>query len=228
MEIKKSKNAQIENLRGTWLLMGFVAVLAFLFVAFEWAHYDKQVDLSSGINEPVFVEDMVPITFAAPTPPPPPPPAPTIIEQLVVVDNETEVNTLVNVDSEDFNNKGVEVGYVPIIEDEPEIVEDVIFDVVEEMPSFREGQAALMQYLAKNMKYPLIPQEQGIQGKVIIQFVVDKDGSIADPVVVRSVDPYLDKEALRVVSGMPKWNPGKQRNKPVRVKFTVPVTFRLQ
>ena len=83
-------------------------------------------------------------------------------------------------------------------------------------------------YLGKNIKYPTISQENGVQGKVIVQFVVNKDGSIVDPVVVRSVDPYLDKEALRVIKTMPKWKPGKQRGKAVRVKYTVPVTFKLQ
>jgi protein TonB len=85
-----------------------------------------------------------------------------------------------------------------------------------------------MKFLGKNIKYPTISQENGVSGKVIVQFVVNKDGSVVDPVVVRSVDPYLDKEALRVISTMPKWKPGKQRGKPVRVRYTVPVTFRLQ
>ena len=88
--------------------------------------------------------------------------------------------------------------------------------------------AGLMQYLSKNIKYPTIAQENGTQGRVTVQFVVNKDGSIVDAKVVRSVDPYLDKEALRVINTMPKWKPGMQRGKPVRVKFTVPVMFRLQ
>ena len=85
-----------------------------------------------------------------------------------------------------------------------------------------------MKFLGKNIKYPTISQENGVQGRVIVQFVVNRDGSIVDPVVVRGVDPYLDKEALRVIASMPKWKPGKQRGKEVRVKYTVPVTFRLQ
>jgi protein TonB len=85
-----------------------------------------------------------------------------------------------------------------------------------------------MKFLSKNINYPSISQENGVQGRVIVQFVVNTDGSIVDPVVVRGVDPYLDKEALRVIKMMPKWSPGKQRNKPVRVKYTVPVMFRLQ
>jgi protein TonB len=96
------------------------------------------------------------------------------------------------------------------------------------MPEFPGGQAECMKWLAKNMKYPQISQENGVQGRVIVQFVVNSDGSIVDATVVRGVDPYLDKEALRVIGMMPKWKPGMQRGKAVRVKFTLPVMFRLQ
>ena len=122
----------------------------------------------------------------------------------------------------------MEIKYVPVAVEEEEPEEQTIFEVVENMPDFPGGQAALMQYLAKNIKYPTIAQENGTHGRVIVQFVVNKDGSIVDAKVVRSVDPYLDKEALRVINTMPKWKPGMQRGKPVRVKFTVPVMFRLQ
>ena len=111
---------------------------------------------------------------------------------------------------------------------EEEVEDQTVFQVVEKMPEFPGGMAACLKFLSNNIKYPTISQVEGVQGKVIVQFVVNKDGSIVDPVVVRSVDPYLDKEALRVISMMPKWSPGMQRGKPVRVKYTVPVTFRLQ
>ena len=103
-----------------------------------------------------------------------------------------------------------------------------VFDMVEQMPTFPGGQQELMSYLGKNIKYPTIAQENGTQGRVIIQFVVERDGTITDVHVARGVDPYLDKEAVRVVQSMPKWIPGKQNGKAVRVKFTVPVMFRLQ
>lgn len=103
-----------------------------------------------------------------------------------------------------------------------------VFDMVEQMPTFPGGQQELMSYLGKNIKYPTIAQENGTQGRVIIQFVVERDGTITDVRVARGVDPYLDKEAVRVVQSMPKWIPGKQNGKAVRVKFTVPVMFRLQ
>ena len=103
-----------------------------------------------------------------------------------------------------------------------------VFEVVEQMPSFPGGYAALMQWLGSNMKYPTIAAENNVQGRVIVQFVVEKDGSITDVHVAKSVDPSLDKEASRVVKAMPKWIPGKQNGSPVRVKYTVPVTFKLQ
>ena len=103
-----------------------------------------------------------------------------------------------------------------------------VFDVVEEMPSFPGGQGALMQYLASNIKYPVVAQENGVQGRVIVSFVVERDGSISDVKVARSVDPSLDREAQRVVKSMPRWSPGKQNGSTVRVKYTVPVVFRLQ
>lgn len=106
--------------------------------------------------------------------------------------------------------------------------EEKVFDVVEQMPSFPGGDAALFEYLSKNIRYPAIAEENGVQGRVIITFVVERDGHITDVKVIKSVDPSLDKEARRVVSGMPKWIPGKQNGSAVRVKYTVPVTFRLQ
>ena len=156
MEVKKSPKADLEGKKSTWMLIGYVLILAAVFVAFEWTERDK-----------------------------------------------------------------------PVVEEE-EPVEEEIFMVVEQMPEFPGGMAELMKFLSKNIKYPTIAQENGIQGRVIVQFVVNQDGSIVDPVVMRSVDPYLDKEALRVISTMPKWKPGMQRGKAVRVKYTVPVTFRLQ
>ena len=106
--------------------------------------------------------------------------------------------------------------------------DSTIHDIVENMPVFPGGQSALLAYLSEEIEYPTIAKEKRVQGRVIVEFVVGKDGSISEAKIVRSVDPYLDKEALRVIGTMPKWTPGKQRGKPVRVKYTVPITFRLQ
>ena len=115
----------------------------------------------------------------------------------------------------------------PVKQAPPE-VENKVFDVVEQMPSFPGGEGALMKYLSENIKYPVVAQENGVQGRVVVSFVVEKDGSITDVKVARSVDPSLDREATRVVKSMPHWIPGKQNGSAVRVKYNVPVSFRLQ
>ncbi len=119
---------------------------------------------------------------------------------------------------------------IPSTEQQPSKTEkdENIYDTVEQMPEFPGGLSACMSYIARNVKYPTIALENGIQGRVVVQFCVEKDGSISNTVVTKSVNPYLDKEALRVVSSMPKWTPGKQKGKPVRVKYTLPVHFRLK
>lgn len=227
MEVKKSPKADLESKKSTWMLVGYVIVLAFLFIAFEWSERDKVIDTSQAVADVLFEEEMVPITEPEQKTPPPPVEVQAVVEVLTVVDDDTDMEETVMASSEDTGEK-VEVKYVPVVIEEEEPEEQTIFEVVEKMPEFPGGNAALMQYLSKNIKYPTIAQENGTQGRVIVQFVVNKDGSVVDPVVARSVDPYLDKEALRVISGMPKWNPGQQRGKPVRVRYTVPVSFRLQ
>jgi protein TonB len=146
-------------------------------------------------------------------------------------DDLAETNTAIGAFTVEGNDETAEVKHVEEKIAEPEPVkeeETKVFDVVEQMPSFPGGPSALMQYLSSNIKYPVVAEENGVQGRVVCTFVVERDGSITDVRVVKSVDPSLDKEAVRVVKGMPKWIPGKQNGSAVRVKYTVPVTFRLQ
>ena len=149
---------------------------------------------------------------------------------LNVVEDDVELEQQDILTSEDTQEAAQTAVYTPpaAVEEEEEEAAQQIFTVVEEMPEFPGGNAELLKYLAKSIKYPVIAQENGIQGRVICAFVVNRDGGIVDAEVLRGVDPSLDKEALRVIMAMPKWKPGKQRGKPVRVKYTVPVTFRLQ
>ena len=146
---------------------------------------------------------------------------------LNVVEDNVETESI-EVNTEDDKEAEVVIA-APVEAPVEEEEEEVIFKVVETMPEFPGGSKALFKYLSENVKYPVIAQENGIQGRVICQFTINKDGSIVDVEVVRSGgDPSLDKEAVRVIKSMPKWNPGKQRGKPVRVKYTVPVNFKLQ
>ena len=228
MEVKKSPKADLEGKKSTSLLIGYVLALAVMFIAFEWSERDKKVTTDTGIAELLFEEEIIPITEQEQKQAPPPPPeAPKAEEIIQIVENDAEVEES-TIQASDETDKAVEVKYVPVEVEEEEVEEQQIFQVVEEMPEFPGGMGECMKWLGKNMKYPTISQENGVQGRVIVQFVVNRDGSIVDPVVLRSVDPYLDKEALRVVSAMPKWKPGEQRGKTVRVKFTLPIQFRLQ
>ena len=229
MEIKKTPKADLENKKSTWLLVGYVIVLAFMFIAFEWTKRDIKIDTSQAITDLVFEEEIIPITEQPEqAAPPPPPAAPPIAETLTIVEDDADVEETTIATSEE-TNQAVEIKYVPVAVEEEEPEEQTIFEVVEQMPEFPNGgMAGLMQYLSKNIKYPTIAQENGTQGRVTVQFVVNRDGSIVDAKVLRGVDPYLDKEAIRVISSMPKWKPGMQRGKAVRVNYTVPVMFRLQ
>ena len=226
MQLKKSPNASLEDKKLTYVLIGLVLVLSICYVAFEWT--EREVTKYEVTDTDFFFEEEIDIQQTTQeTPPPPPPPAVQEVEVLNVVEDDVETETI-EINTED--DKDVEVVIAPPVEapvEEEE--EEVIFMVVETMPEFPGGQQALFKYLGENVKYPVIAQENGIQGRVICQFVVNRDGSIVDVVVVRSSgEPSLDKEALRVINSMPKWKPGKQRGKPVRVKYTVPVNFRLQ
>ncbi|OAV63911.1 hypothetical protein Barb4_04611 [Bacteroidales bacterium Barb4] len=230
MEIKKSPKASLEGDKSMSFLMGMVIGLAILFVGFEWGNREiKIASASEGVSD-IRAEEEIEITRQDDTPPPPPPPpAPVVVEVLNVVEDNVNLEQQDILSSEDNLKSAQNLTYAPPVAiEEEEESEQQIFTVVEKMPEFPGGQAALLKFLATSIKYPVIAQENGIQGRVTVSFVVNKDGSVVDAEVVRGVDPSLDKEALRVVGIMPKWSPGEQRGKPVRVKYTVPVTFRLQ
>lgn len=229
MELKKSKKSDLENKKSLFLLIGLVVSLGVCLLAFEWLSKPKEISSLGALNINVIEEEVIPITrqedinTLKPLPP-------TVIEILNIVNNTEDVNNNLDIfDSEANNETFVEVSPIVIPKEEKdEIEESQIFFIVEEMPEFPGGENALRSYIAKSIKYPIIAQENGIQGKVYVSFVVDKDGGISDAKIVRNVDPSLDKEALRVINSLPKWKPGKQRGKPVRVAYTVPISFVLQ
>ena len=226
MQLKKSEQASLESSKIVYVLMGFVFVLSLCYVALEWT--EREVTKYEVTDTDFLFEEEVEIQQTSQeTPPPPPPPQVQEVEVLNVVEDDKEVESI-EVNTEDDKEAEVVIAApveVPVEEEE----EEVVFVIVEKMPEFPGGQQALFKYLSENVKYPVIAQENGIQGRVICQFVVNRDGSIVDVEVVRSGgDPSLDKEAIRVIKSMPKWKPGQQRGKPVRVKYTVPVNFKLQ
>ncbi len=225
MEAKKTPKADLENKKTILFEIGLIIALAVILAAFEYKSYDKiTIDLTQRVAEDV-PEEIIPITEQKVKPPPPPPPKQ--VTQIKIVEDDVEVEDDLDIDVEADDETVVEE-YIPPVEDEEEVAEAEIFTVVESMPSFPGGMGALMKYLAENIKYPPLAKESGIQGRVFINFVVEPDGSISNVKVLRGIGGGCDEEAVRVVERMPKWSPGKQRGKPVRVSYNLPVKFTLQ
>lgn len=227
MEVKKSASASLENKSSDFLLMGLVVALGFLFIFFEWTTTDvKKIDTQD--TQAIFEEEeMMEVTVQKDVPPPPPAavaPPPVVAPEIKVVENTVETKDI-EIKSSEETGEAVEAA--PIDNGPEEVEEEEIFMRVEKAPAFPGGQKAMMEYLMKNIKYPAACQEAGIQGRVIVSFVVNKDGTIQNVEVIRGVHEKLDAEAVRVVKSMPAWSPGEQQGRKVRSKFQLPVFFRL-
>lgn len=228
MEIKKSPKADLEGKKTMFFEIGLVLALGVLLCAFNWKVNSTVEEGFVTVAEEPVEEEIIPITQQMMKPPPPPPPAPKLTDLIEIVDQELDIDeelVIEDVESNTANRDTYSYDYDGAGYDEGDYGEEDVFQVVEDMPTFPGD---INKWLGKNVKYPVIAQENNIQGRVTVQFVIEKDGSITDVKVLRSVDPSLDKEAVRVVKSMPKWKPGKQRGKPVRVSYTVPINFRLQ
>lgn len=228
MELKKSQKADLENKRSTFVQIGLVISLGLCLLAFEWTNKVEKAASLGTIAAQEVEDEIIPITRQEEVKPPPPPPPPKVVEVLNIVDDKTDLDEELDIDDSEADDKTV-IEVAPIIQQEEEKAEESqVFFIVEDMPEFPGGELALRKFIANAIKYPVIAQENGIQGKVYVNFVVDKDGSITAAKIARGVDPSLDKEALRVVNSLPKWKPGMQRGKPVKVSYTVPISFVLQ
>ncbi len=216
MQLKKNPDSDLERKRGLFLQLGLVISLLIVLIAFEYKSYDKS-DFNLGtLNLDDLEEEIIPITKQEVKPPPPPPPPPEIIE---IVEDDVEIEEEIEIeDTESDEEEMIE------IEEEDD---DEYFMVVENMPEFPGGDLGLMKYIQKNVRYPAIAKEYNITGKVYVSFIVDKQGAVTNVKIVRGVDKNLDAEAVRVVKSLPKYKPGKQRGKPVRVMFTIPINFTL-
>jgi len=227
MEIKKTDKANLENKKGLFQQIGFVIALGAVLLAFEWTSRPADLGDLGKLDNVDLEEEIIPITRQLNEPPPPPPPVQNT-EVINIVQDDVEINDELLLDDTE-SDEATQVQIVEFEEEEEVVDEQQIFLVVEDMPTFQgQGIEAFRNYCQTNSKYPIIAQENGISGRVYISFVVDKDGSIANVQVVRGVDPALDKEAIRVVKSSPKWVPGKQRGRPVKVSFTIPILFQLQ
>jgi periplasmic protein TonB len=222
MELKKSPEADIERRRIPLIITGLLFATALVLVAFEWKTFETEVRNLGDLNLDLIEEEIIPISQQQP-PPPPPPPAPTTVIEIVEDEKEIEEELII----EDMEvDESTEIEFIEVVEEE--VAEEQIFTIVEEMPSFPGGEAALMKYLGNNIKYPAIAKDAGIQGTVFVTFVVDEGGNVKDVRVLRSIGGGCDEEAIRVVQSMPKWSPGKQRGKAVKVQYNLPIRFTLK
>jgi protein TonB len=230
MEIKKSEKANLENKKLLFLELGLIISLGITWFAFEWTSKETVVSVLEDTTEVPIEEEIIPITQEAPPPPPTQVKIPVLSDQIDIVDDEIEVNDDLFMNLEDDSNMGVEImEYVEVTEEEVVEEEAIPFQLVEEKPSFQGGDAnQFSKWVNSKLEYPEIAKENGVQGRVTLQFTVEKDGSVTKVKVLRGVDPSLDKEAVRVVSMSPKWKPGKQRDRAVPVTYTFPVIFQLR
>ena len=226
MEIKKSPKADLEGKKGIFFEIGLTLALAILLFAFEWKSSTAEVNAFQTVAEVEIEEEIIPITQQMMKPRPPPPPAPKLTDLIDIVEDDTNIDEELEIQDAEDDSENQEVPDVTDFGDYEgeDTGEAQIFQVVEDMPAFPGN---VTKWISKNVKYPVLAMENGIQGKVFVQFVIEKDGSITDVKVSRGVDASLDKEAVRVVKAMPKWKPGKQRGKPVRVSYTLPIFFQL-
>ena len=226
MEEKKSPKANLENKKLMFIQIGMIISLLVAWLAFEHKTYDKrEIDPSLLRQTEIVEEEMVEITKQEEQKPQPVE-VPKQTTQLEIVQDDVEVEDI-DINAEVDQQEVIEE-YVPVEVEEEEVQEQEIFQIVEEMPSYPGGEQKLMEFVAKNIKYPQIARETGIQGRVFVGFVVEPDGSVSNVKVLRGIGGGCDEEAMRVVKSMPKWKPGKQRGKAVRVSYMLPVNFKLQ
>lgn len=229
MEQKKTPKANLENRRLLFTEIGLVISLLAVWGAFSYGTREKKTAVLQGDSQAVEVEDMVPITQETPPPPPEAPKIPVLSDQIDIVEDNIKVDDNF-ISLEDDANLGVEImDYVEEVKEEVVEEEAIPFQLVEEKPSFNGGDAnEFSKWVNSKLEYPEIAKENGVQGRVTLQFTVNADGTVSNVKVLRGVDPSLDKEAVRVVSMSPKWKPGKQRDRAVKVTYTFPVIFQLR
>jgi len=231
MEIKKTPKADLENKKLLFREIGLMISLAAVLVAFEWSSKDKESStIQAGPQAAVEVEN-VPITQQETPPPPENIREPVVSDVLQIVNNDIKVASTI-LTTEDVKGVGVDIKDYVVTQAAPEEASDnevIPFAIVEEKPKFQGGdQNDFTKWVSGHIDYPEIAKENGVQGRVTLQFTVDTDGSVKNVSVLRGVDASLDKEAVRVVSSSPKWTPGRQRNKNVKVRYTFPVIFQLK
>lgn len=221
MELKKNPDVDLNKKSGTFLLTGFAFSLLLVLAAFSWTRTEGEVKGFGDLKVDAEVEMEIPPSKQEFTPPPPPPiPVLTVVEDNTILE-DTEIES-----TEVDENTRIEAP--TIVEPEAEAAEPEIFLIVEDMPQFPGGEAKLMEFIGKSIKFPTMARENGITGTVIVNFVVDKNGNIQNPNILRGIGGGCDEEAIRVIKSMPQWTPGKQRGQPVSVSYNIPIRFQLR
>ena len=225
MELKKNPKVDLRRYSGLFLEIGFVVALCAVLGAFSYTVHEKNTAGFGELEDIVPEEEIIPITRQQEITPPPPPEVPKIAEVINIVEDDVEIDDELDIADVEAD-QDTEVTIVEMAEEEEE-EEETVFMIVENMPEFPGGDLALRKHIAENVKYPEIAKENGLSGKVFVQFVINQRGEVENVKIARGVDPALDKEAIRVVQNLPKWKPGSQRGKPVKVSYTVPINFQL-
>ena len=227
METKKTQRASLENKRVLFLEGGLIAALLLTIGAFSYSTATRKAPVLQGTGQVVDVEELIPITRETPPEPPATPVMSLSFETIEIVDDDLPTDVLLNLDDNPVE--------VPVYDYREDVVpdeveeEDIPFVLVEQKPTFQGGDAnRFSQWISQNVVYPELARENGVQGRVTVQFTVMKDGSVGGVKILRGVDPSLDKEALRVVASSPRWEPGRQRDRTVNVTYQFPVIFTLR
>ena len=224
MELKKSEKADLTKTSTLFFSLGLTLTLAVVLTAFEWKEMEEQAELLAGKTTNTADE----IMEVPPTDIPPPPPPQIQQPQVVEVPDEEEIEEEIEVNLDVEMTEDTKVEQIEIKIEEPKEDVDEIFTIVEETATPKGGMAAFYKYVSSKLKYPPQANRMGVEGKVYVEFVINRDGSIVDARVVRGIGAGCDEEAVRVVASSPAWNPGKQRGKAVRQKYTLPIIFKLQ
>jgi protein TonB len=225
MEVKKNKKADLESKRTMFLQIGFILTLGAVLVAFEWS--TTHVTIAEGLNvdDEIFEMEEIPVTTHEEKVEIKPPTPISFIDE-IVPDDEELLEDLDIIDTEMDMDAEIDVSdlmHEEVVDESP-----IPFFILEEKPKFPGGDKALMQYIMKNVNYPVICQENGVEEKIFVSFVINKTGKVTDVKLLRGEDPNLSREAMRVVQSLPDWEPGMQRGKAVNVSFQIPVNFQLQ
>jgi protein TonB len=230
MKTKKSLLADLENKRVLFVEIGLVVALAVVLGAFEYKTYERNVTIVTADIQQVIEEEQIPVTMETPPPMPEGPKTPILSDAIEIVDDDIIIEEDIFIETEDDASFAVEIrDYVNYHEEESVEEEEIPLAIVEEKPTFMGGdENTFTKWVLQRIIYPAVAQENGVEGRVVLSFIVDADGFVKDVTILRGVDPSIDKEAIRVVSSSPKWNPGRQRDRNVKVRFNFPLNFQIR